>query len=73
MRRRLLLAGLAGLLIATAVVLAVQGKSAGRGETEAAAAGQRDSLARSDTAARVASQPAEEPPCVASRLGLPCW
>lgn len=71
MRRRLPLTILAVLAIAVMVALAMKG-TRWPDRSDRAAVDRPDSLARADSIARVRAASAEEPPCVASRVGLPC-
>jgi hypothetical protein len=64
-RRRLALALLAALTAVTVALLALRGPAG-------AARDQRDGGTRPDSAAPADSQPFYDPPCLASRLGLPC-
>ena len=71
MRRRLPLTILAVLALAVMVALATKGAT-WRDRAGRAAAARPDTLAQADSIARARAASAEEPPCVASRVGLPC-
>ena len=71
MRRRLPLTIIAVLALAVTVMLVVRGAT-WRDGADRETANRPDSVAQADGTARVEATSVEEPPCVASWLGLPC-
>ena len=71
MRRRLPLTILAAFALVIAVTLVLR-STAWRDSADGAVADRPDSLATIDSTARARAAAAEEPSCVAGRIGLPC-